>query len=93
MSDASASPDAPRPDPSDPVAPAPVPTTEDGIPLVANGRRLTEAQIQALREARERRAAIDAAAQLPPERGGSAKPGEPTRYGDWERAGRAYDFS
>ena len=73
--------------------PAPVPTTEDGIPLIANGRRLTPAQIQALREARDRRAAIDAAADLPPERGGSAKPGEPTRYGDWERAGRAYDFS
>ena len=74
-------------------APAPVPTTEDGIPLFANGRRLTEPQIQALREAQARRDAIDRAADLPPEKGGSVKPGEPTRYGDWERAGRAYDFS
>ena len=89
---ASTDPDAPA-DAAPETAQEPVPTTEDGIPLVANGRRLTEAQIQALREARARRAAIDARTDLPPERGGSAKPGEPTRYGDWERAGRAYDFS
>ena len=84
----------PVPEPAAPSAPSePIPKTEDGIPLVANGRPLTDAQVQALREARDRRAAIDAAADLPPERGGSTKPGEPTRYGDWERAGRAYDFS
>lgn len=73
--------------------PKAVPLTEDGIPMEANGRRLTPVEIQALREARARREAIDAAAALPPEKGGSAKPGEPTRYGDWERDGRAYDFS
>ena len=72
---------------------ADLPHTEDGIPLYANGRRLSEAQIQALREARARRAAIDAAGDLPPERGGPARKEEPTRYGDWEKAGRAYDFS
>ncbi len=27
----------------------------------------------------------------PPEQGGPKGP-EPTRYGDWERGGRAYDF-
>ncbi|MBB4658047.1 DUF1674 domain-containing protein [Parvularcula dongshanensis] len=68
-------------------------TTEDGIPLFANGQRLSDAQIQALREARERRAAIDAASDLPPERGGPNRKEEPTRYGDWEKSGRAYDFS
>ena len=93
MSDtASPTPDAPDTSETGEPVSATEPTTEDGIPLLANGRRLTAAQVQALREARDRRAAIDAAAALPPERGGSAKPGEPTRYGDWERAGRAYDF-
>ena len=72
---------------------APPPRTEDGIPLYANGQKLSEAQIQALREAKARRAAIDAAGDLPPERGGPDRKEEPTRYGDWEKAGRAYDFS
>ena len=74
-------------------APEPVPTTEDGLPLVVNGRRLTDTQIEALREARARRDAIDAAGDLPPEVDGPDRPEEPTRYGDWEKAGRAYDFS
>ncbi len=30
-------------------------------------------------------------APKPPEQGGPKGP-EPTRYGDWERGGRAYDF-
>jgi hypothetical protein len=30
-------------------------------------------------------------ADLPPETGGPSGP-EPTRYGDWERAGRCSDF-
>ncbi|MEE4210433.1 MAG: DUF1674 domain-containing protein [Parvularcula sp.] len=70
-----------------------VPTTEDGIPLIVNGQRLTEVQIEALREARTRRAAIDAAADLPKEIAGGDRPAEPTRYGDWEKGGRTYDFS
>ena len=81
---------AARPDGNDAQA---VPTTDDGIPLFSNGQRLSTVQIEALREARARRAAIDAAADLPPERGGPDRPEEPTRYGDWEKAGRAYDFS
>ena len=68
-------------------------TTQDGIPLYANGRRLTDIEIEALREARDRRAAIDAAASLPKEMGGGDREAEPTRYGDWEKGGRAYDFS
>lgn len=67
--------------------------TDDGIPLIVNGETLTQTQITALREARARRDAIDAAGDLPPEQGGPDRPEEPTRYGDWEKAGRAYDFS
>jgi hypothetical protein len=71
----------------------PVPTTEDGIPLVVNGERLSDTQVQALREARARRDEIDARGRLPKEIGGADRAEEPTRYGDWEKAGRAYDFS
>lgn len=71
----------------------PVPTTEDGIPLFANGRRLTEQEIDILREARARREAIDNGADMPKEVGGGDRKAEPTRYGDWEKDGRAYDFS
>lgn len=70
-----------------------VPTTEDGIPLFANGQRLSETAIIALREARDRRAAIDAKTNLPKEVDGGNRKAEPTRYGDWEKDGRAYDFS
>ena len=73
--------------------PEPVPMTADGIPMIVNGQRLSEVQIAALREARERRAAIDAAGDLPPEQGGADREAEATRYGDWEKSGRAIDFS
>jgi len=71
----------------------PIPTTDDGIPLFANGERLSETAIQALREARARKAEIDAKKDVPKEVDGGDRPAEPTRYGDWEKAGRAYDFS
>lgn len=67
--------------------------TDDGIPLYANGRRLTETEIQALREAKSRRDAIDARAARPTEKGGAKRQTEATRYDDWEIAGRAIDFS
>ncbi len=54
-------------------------------------RPLTPEAARALAEAEARRAAIDAAASLPPEhmgRGGK----EPVRYGDWEVKGLASDF-
>lgn len=51
---------------------------------------LTPAARRALAEAEARRRATAPAAP-PPERGGPKGP-EPTRYGDWERAGRAVDF-
>jgi hypothetical protein len=53
-------------------------------------RPLTPAAERALAEAEERRRRA-AAAEPPPERGGPSGP-EPTRFGDWERRGRAYDF-
>ena len=37
-------------------------------------------------------AATEEKPALPPEFGGSKLPLEPTRYGDWERNGRCYDF-
>ena len=81
-------------DPAEKIAAddSPVPTTEDGIPLIVNGVELNETQIAALREARDRRAAIDARADVPPEVDGAER-AEATRYGDWEKAGRAIDFS
>ncbi|MBB5753477.1 DUF1674 domain-containing protein [Prosthecomicrobium pneumaticum] len=54
-------------------------------------RPLSDAARRALAEAEARRAAIDAAAQLPPERLGRDGP-EPVRFGDWEVKGIATDF-
>lgn len=66
--------------------------TEDCIPLIVNGQRLSETAIAALREARMRKAQ-EASGDLPPEKGGARRETEPTRYGDWEKNGRAIDFS
>ena len=52
---------------------------------------LSPAAKRALAEAAKRREAHDEAASLEPEKGGP-KGVEPTRYGDWERGGIAYDF-
>ncbi|MGJ8563877.1 MAG: DUF1674 domain-containing protein [Alphaproteobacteria bacterium] len=53
---------------------------------------LSPAARRALDEAAERRSARLAASDaLPPEKAGP-KGAEPTRYGDWERGGIAYDF-
>ncbi|MEO1013943.1 MAG: DUF1674 domain-containing protein [Pseudomonadota bacterium] len=53
---------------------------------------LPAAAKRALAEAAERRAKADEEAKRANEKGGPAGP-EPTRYGDWERKGRAVDFS
>ena len=48
---------------------------------------------RALEEADARRAAAEAgAAALPKDENGGPRNIEPTRYGDWERKGIAYDF-
>ena len=54
---------------------------------------LPEAARRALEEAQARKAkeAADAAA-LPTDEYGGPKTIEPTRFGDWERKGIAYDF-
>lgn len=66
--------------------------TEDGIPLEVNGRALTPVEVQALREAKERRDRATAS-DAPREVGGAKRDTDPTRFGDWEKAGRAVDFS
>ena len=58
-------------------------------------RDLPPAALRALKEAAERRAAQEkAAAESPdqPKELGGPKGEEPTRFGDWERGGRAVDF-
>ncbi len=63
---------------------------EPAIDRSRQRKPLTDAARRALAEAEERRAAA-AKAALPTEIGGPKGP-EPTRYGDWERNGRAFDF-
>ena len=56
-------------------------------------KRLTPEARRALDEADARRAAAQAdAAALPEDENGGPRNIEPTRYGDWERKGIAYDF-
>lgn len=52
---------------------------------------LSPAAKRALAEAADRRKARDETAPVEPETGGP-KGVEPTRHGDWERGGIAYDF-
>ncbi len=62
------------------------------IPGAAQGKALSDAAKRALREAEiRRRKAYGQAGDRPSETDGPSGP-EPTRYGDWEKAGRAYDF-
>ncbi len=62
-------------------------TTPDGA---APGKDLSPAARRALEEAAARRKSAGGA-ERPPELGGP-KGEEPTRFGDWERGGRAVDF-
>ncbi len=68
------------------------------VPGAAPGKTLPPAAIRALQEAEARRQADAEKARKGAtdpktgEDGGPAGP-EPTRYGDWERKGRAVDFS
>ena len=57
------------------------------------GKALSPAARRALEEAKARREAREALrnTDLPPEENGPSGE-EPTRYGDWERGGIAYDF-
>lgn len=72
-----------------------------GSPSVSDDKNITESDLspeaqRALAEAAERRAAqekleAELEAKRKSEKGGP-KSIEPTRYGDWERKGIAYDF-
>lgn len=66
--------------------------SQDAIPNAAPGKPLTEAAKRALQEAEERRKQIDAKAASLPDESKGPKGAEPTRFGDWERGGIAYDF-
>ncbi|MEI9923492.1 MAG: DUF1674 domain-containing protein [Bradyrhizobium sp.] len=55
-------------------------------------RRLPPAAQRALIEAEARRSAADACARPMPKEFQGPKGPEPTRYGDWESRGIAYDF-
>lgn len=57
----------------------------------AGRKQLPPPARRALAEAEARRRTAASAASQPVEKGGPSGP-EPTRYGDWERNGRAVDF-
>ncbi|PZO78298.1 MAG: DUF1674 domain-containing protein [Mesorhizobium amorphae] len=63
-----------------------------GADAVSEGaKEISPAAERALAEARARRAQLEAAEALPPEKGGRGGK-EPVRYGDWEVKGLAVDF-
>lgn len=64
--------------------------TQKAPPHAATKKTLTPAAKRALKEAALRREA-KAASNRPHEKNGP-KGAEPTRFGDWERGGIAYDF-
>jgi hypothetical protein len=78
--------------PSPPCDPATGSADAAAAEGAAPGKTLTPAAARALQEAAARRAAEAAeASPTAPEQGGPAG-AEPTRFGDWERKGIAYDF-
>jgi len=62
-----------------------------GAPRTPHRKDLPPAAKRALEEAEARRRAAPDGSAAPAEKGGPSGP-EPTRYGDWERRGRAVDF-
>lgn len=58
----------------------------------APGKNLSPAARRALEEAEARRQAQSAENSKRPKETGGPEGAEPTRYGDWERGGIAYDF-
>ena len=69
------------------------PTPESSLDEADRRKTLTPEARRALEEADARHAAADDdAARLPEDERGGPRTIEPTRYGDWERKGIAYDF-
>lgn len=66
-------------------------TEPDTPENAAPDKALPPAAVRALEEAAERRRKEKAKADRPTEHNGPSGE-EPTRYGDWERGGIAYDF-
>ena len=70
-----------------------LPTPDGGADEAERREALSPEARRALAEADARRAAADTdAARLPEDERGGPRTIEPTRYGDWERKGIAYDF-
>ena len=68
---------------------------DEKTPAATSKKDLPSAAIRALEEAAARRAAQDSEAVQKaddPKELGGPKGEEPTRFGDWERGGRAVDF-
>ncbi len=68
---------------------------EENASLTAERRDLPAAAVRALAEAAQRMKQREEAAtkgEGSPKESGGPKGEEPTRYGDWERGGRAVDF-
>jgi len=66
--------------------------TNDTLPNAAPGKLLSPAAKRALAEAAARKKKAQAAQSNRPDETNGPKGEEPTRYGDWERGGIAYDF-
>ena len=66
--------------------------SNDDLPNAAKGKELSDAAKRALAEAAERRAAKAENDEDAPREINGPKGIEPTRNGDWERKGIAYDF-
>ncbi len=58
----------------------------------AKGKILSPAARRALEEAAARRKAQKSSSSERPKEKGGPEGAEPTRFGDWERGGIAYDF-
>lgn len=79
------------PEPLSLKAPMSDETARPELENAAPGKPLTPAARRALEEAAARRAA-EGEKPAPPYEDGGPKGPEPTRYGDWEKGGRAIDF-
>ncbi len=66
-------------------------TSQDRPENAAPDKELSPAALRALQEAEARRREKAEREKRPTEKGGPSGE-EPTRFGDWERGGIAYDF-
>ena len=66
--------------------------SDDTPSSAAPGKDLSPAALRALKEAEARRKIAMARSDALPQEKAGPKGAEPTRFGDWERGGIAYDF-